>query len=114
MIIGGVVGVVVLGAIGASMGNQGNTPAGTVPQGGPSAPASSPAASEAAAPTPEPSGYKTGDRIKLGEEEFFAVVEVDPQVDPTDVFKPDAGNKWVAALVEIEGIDPNGATYNPF
>jgi uncharacterized protein DUF4352 len=115
LIIGGVVGVVVLAAIGSSMGNQGNTPAGTVPPPqGPSPTASTAAGSQAAASTPVPSTYKAGDRIKLGEEEFFAIVEVDPEVKPTDVFKPDAGNKWVAALVEIEGINPDGATYNPF
>jgi hypothetical protein len=59
--------------------------------------------------------YTVGDRIQLGNEEYFTVVEVDLAVDTTGmVFQPDAGNKFIAALVAIEGINPEGATYNPF
>jgi hypothetical protein len=52
--------------------------------------------------------------VKLGEEEYFAVIQVDANVKASGLVKPQAGKKWVAALVEIEGINPNGATYNPF
>jgi hypothetical protein len=55
-----------------------------------------------------------GDRIKIGEEEFFGIAEVDFAVPGTDFIKPSAGQKWIAALAEIEGINPDGASYNPF
>lgn len=68
-----------------------------------------------AAPTATTSdAYGIGDRVRIGDQEFFVVLEVDLNVKNDGVFKPDAGNKWIAALVEIEGIDPNGASYNPF
>lgn len=66
------------------------------------------------APTASSNSYKVGDRIKIGDEEYFTIVEVDPAVEPGEFLKPDKGNKWVAVLVEIEGINPEGATYNPF
>lgn len=115
LIIGGVVVVVVLAAIGASAGSP-NEPAGNLGTSQPSTTAASVAPTEAAVSTaPEPSGaYGIGDRIKLEEEEYFGVAEVDLDVPGTDVIKPAAGSKWVAALVEIEGINPDGATYNPF
>jgi hypothetical protein len=53
-----------------------------------------------------------GERIRLGDEEFLTVKEVDLDVPGGDVIGPGDGMKWVAALVEIEGIDPAGATYN--
>lgn len=108
LIIGGVAVVVVLAAIGASAGGSDNTPAGTV--GTP--PAGATAQPQATAPST--GGYKVGDRIKLGDEQYFAVVEVDPAYAGTDIFKPDADELWLAALVEIEGINPDGASYNPF
>lgn len=122
IIIGAVVVVVVLAAIGAASGGSGNTPAGSVatptPETAATAGGETPATSEAPADTPAaatPAGaYKVGDRIKLDDEEYFAVVEVDPAYKGTDVFKPDADKLWVATLVEIEGINPNGASYNPF
>lgn len=120
IIIGAVVVVVVLAAIGAASGGSSNTPAGTVatPTPGASTAEATPATSEAPAETPAaatPAGaYKVGDRIKLDDEEYFAVAEVDPAYKGTDVFKPDADKLWVATLVEIEGINPNGASYNPF
>jgi hypothetical protein len=77
--------------------------------------ATTPAASQAPSQAPAPSGaYKVGDRVKLGDEEYFAVTQVDPAVKATGAFKPAAGKKWVAALIQIEGINPDGATYNPF
>jgi len=126
LIIGGVVVLVVLVAIGASGGSK-NEPAGTVatPSPGASAVAGSPVAESPgavathtptdAAPSATAAGvYKVGDRIKLDDEEYFAVVEVDPAFKGDKVFKPEAGKLWVAALVEIEGINPDGASYNPF
>jgi hypothetical protein len=53
-----------------------------------------------------------GDRIRIGSEEYFTVVQVDPAVSGTTLLKPAAGHKWVAVLAQIEGIDPTGATYN--
>lgn len=121
LIIGGVVVLVVLAAIGASGGSK-NEPAGTIatPSPGASTVAQSPDAVATDAPTEvAPSAtaagaYKVGDRIKLGDEEYFAVVEVDPAFKGDGVFKPEADKLWVAALVEIEGINPSGASYNPF
>lgn len=114
LIIGGVVAVVVLAAIGASAGSK-NEPAGGLATSKPSGQAVSAAPTEATASSaPKPSGsYGIGDRIKLDEEEYFGVAEVDLDVPGTAVIKPAAGSKWVAALVEIEGINPDGATYNP-
>jgi hypothetical protein len=70
-----------------------------------------PAASSEPSP---PSSYGVGDRIKIGDEEFFAVSEVDLAVPGTEFIGPAAGQKWIAALAEIEGINPDGASYNPF
>lgn len=53
-------------------------------------------------------------RLQLGTEEYFTIVEVDLAVDTTGmVSQPDAGNVLVAVLVEIEGINPDGAAYGP-
>lgn len=53
-------------------------------------------------------------RLQLGTEEYFTFVEVDLAVDTTGmVSQPDAGNVLVAVLVEIEGINPDGAAYGP-
>jgi hypothetical protein len=80
--------------------------------GGESTAASDPAAPSAPAANGD---YGVGDRIQLGNEEYITVTEVNLAVDTTgELFQPDAGNKFVAALVEIEGINPDGATYNPF
>jgi hypothetical protein len=121
LIIGGVVVVVVLAAIGASMGSQ-NEPAGTVGSPSPGAAASPVPTAAGVVPTdapasvePSPTGaYAVGDRVKLGDEEYFGVSEVDLDFPGTDLLKPEAGKLWIAALVEIEGINPDGATYNPF
>jgi len=121
LIIGGVVVLVVLVAIGASGGSK-NEPAGSVATPSPdaSAVAQSPAAeatdapSDAAPSATAAGAYRVGDRIKLDDEEYFAVVQVDPAFKGDKIFKPEAGKLWVAALVEIEGINPNGASYNPF
>lgn len=86
-----------------------NEPAGTL--GSPSAAASSAEATQTATAS---GPYAVGDRIKLDDEEFFAVVQVDPNVQATGLVKPATGKKWVAALVQIEGINPSGASYNPF
>lgn len=120
IIIGVVAVVVVLAAIGAASGGSGNTPAGTVAPATPGVSTAevTPATSDAPAETPTtatPAGaYKVGDRINLDDEQYFAVVQVDPAFKGDGVFKPDADKLWVATLVEIEGINPNGASYNPF
>jgi hypothetical protein len=58
--------------------------------------------------------HRVGERIRLGDEEYLTVTQVDPNVSSTTAFQPAAGNKWVAALLQIEGINPQGATYNEF
>ncbi len=79
------------------------------------APASTAPTASATSSEPSPANaYIVGDRVKIGDEEFFGVSEVDLAVPGTDFFKPDAGNKWIAVLAEIEGINPDGAAYNPF
>jgi hypothetical protein len=80
---------------------------------GEASPSADVAASETAA-SERASSYGVGDRVRLGDEEFFGVTDVDPNVKGDGFLKPDDGMKWVSALVEIEGINPDGATYNPF
>ena len=118
LIIGVVAVVVVLAAIGASAGSK-NRPAGAV---GTQPPAASAAASAGAASQPSSeataqaagASYKVGDRVKLGNEEYFGVIQVDPSYAGTSVFKPSSDKVWFAALVQVEGINPTGASYNPF
>ena len=53
--------------------------------------------------------------VEGGEVDKFEIRWVYVEVDHGDgVFKPEADKLWVAALVEIEGINPSGASYNPF
>lgn len=53
-------------------------------------------------------------RLQLGLEEYFSILEVDTAVDTTGMAsQPDAGNVLVAVLVEIEGLNPDGAAYGP-
>ena len=118
-VIGGVVVLVVLAAIAAS-GGSGNAPAGTVATQSPGAFAAAQSSGATDTPSAAPpsatsaGAYKVGDRIKVGDEEYFTVSQVVPAFPGNDVFKPAADKRWVAALVEIEGINPSGATYNPF
>lgn len=54
-----------------------------------------------------------GDRIQIGESQYFTVNEA--KIWPgSDFIEPDAGKQFVSVLVEIEGIDAEGASYNPF
>lgn len=115
--IGGVLVLVVLtgtSLVGCSA-DASNEPAGNLATPTPEASVASAAPTDAASTQPSPpAAYVIGDRIQLGEEEYFGVAEVDLAVPGTDFIQPDPGNKWIAALVEIEGINPDGATYNPF
>lgn len=82
-----------------------------------SEPPSASQAAETAEPssTPEPPAQDAtvGDRIQLGDNQYFTVKEV--QIWPGDDFiKADEGNQFVSMLVEVEGIDPEGSSYNPF
>lgn len=114
LIIVGVVVVVLLGAF-ASAGSDENEPAGDLVTPSPGTSATVSPTVAVVSEEPEPSGsYVVGDRIKLADEEYFGVAEVDLDVAGTEFIKPETGKKWVAALVEIEGINPDGATYNPF
>jgi hypothetical protein len=104
----GVAVVMVLAAIGGCAEAK-STSAGTVaPTPGNSVASTLAGASQTPGQTAAPSlasgVYKVGDRVKLGDEEYFSVTQVDPAVKATGVFKPEAGKKWVAALVQIEGI----------
>lgn len=100
----------------ACSANESNEPAGNLatPTPGASVASAAPTNTPASSQPGPPASYVVGDRIKLGEEEYFGVVEVDLAVPGNDFIQPDPGNKWIAALVEIEGINPDGATYNPF
>jgi uncharacterized protein DUF4352 len=62
-----------------------------------------------------PSGSPgTGEKIRLGDEVFITLVESEYSTTGySQFFKPAAGNIVYAFLVEFEGIDPAGASYNP-
>jgi hypothetical protein len=113
-IIGGVVvAVVVLAAI-ASAAAPKNTLAPTNP---PSAGATSGAvASNPAVTSAAPSGpatYGVGDRVKLADEEYMTLEKAETGFT-SDLVKPKAGNVNASFLVAFEGINPSGASYNPF
>jgi hypothetical protein len=68
--------------------------------------------------------HKVGDRVKLQnvhleDEEYFTVAKVDLaweglpiKVAPPAGILPPVGTNWVTVLIEIEGINPDGAYYN--
>jgi hypothetical protein len=60
-----------------------------------------------------PGTAKVGDKIRLGDSEFFTAKKV-IRWPGQQFLKPEPGNQFVAVLVEIEGIDADGASYNPF
>jgi hypothetical protein len=127
IIIGGVAVVVLLAAVGSAAGQSQNSPANTprptsqsssdpASSDAASAPSEAPATASAAPAETDATGsgtYAIGDSVKLGDEEYFSLTDVDP-APKVNLVEPDAGNKFVSVLVEIEGINPNGATYNPF
>lgn len=120
-IIGGVViAVVVLAAIGSTSGGSKNTLAPTSPPEASSAVVATDAASVTEAPATEapaeatsPSVYSTGDRVRLGDEEYMTVEKAEKGYT-SDLIKPAAGNINVSFLIAFEGINPSGASYNPF
>lgn len=118
IIIGAVVVLVVLAAIGSAAGPK-NTLApssppvavasGSAPAG--SGPVSSPAPSTAGA-----SGaatYGIGDRVKLADEEYITLEKAETGFT-SEFAKPAAGNVNASFLIAFEGINPSGASYNPF
>jgi hypothetical protein len=120
-IIGGVVvAVIVLAAIGSAAAPK-NALAPTSPPVTSSAPASSVAAASNAAPSVDATAsasagtaaYGVGDRVKLGDEEYITIEKAEKGYT-SDLVKPVAGNVNVSFLVAFEGINPSGASYNPF
>jgi hypothetical protein len=57
--------------------------------------------------------YGVGDRVKLGDEEYISLEKAESGYT-SDFAKPKAGNVNVSFLVAFEGINPSGASYNPF
>ena len=57
--------------------------------------------------------YHRGERVKLGDEEYLTVTGVSSW-NGTDFVKPSANNTFVAVEVKIEGINPDGASVDPF
>lgn len=115
-IIGGVVvAVIVLAAIGSAAAPK-NALAPTSPPT-----ASSVAAASNAAPSVDvtasasagTAAYAVGDRVKLGDEEYITIEKAEKGFT-SDLVKPAAGNVNVSFLVAFEGINPSGASYNPF
>lgn len=59
--------------------------------------------------------YSVGDRVQVGDEQFITLAEFEADWKSDNQFiKPDQGNMFVAFLVEFEGINPEGSSYNPF
>lgn len=118
IIIGVVVAIVVLAAIGSAAGSK-NTLAPSAPPvavASGSAPAGSGPATSIAPPTAGASGaatYGVGDRVKLADEEYISVEKAETGFT-SDFAKPAAGNVNVSFLIAFEGINPAGASYNPF
>jgi hypothetical protein len=118
-IVGGVVAALMIVAVAAC--GSGTTPAGfgATPIPGTPTAAHSPNASGAAPSTPPAAPIKVGDRVTIlnrqrEAEEYFTVKQVDLDYQGGDYYgmHPDAGVDWVVALVEIEGINPTGTSYN--
>lgn len=120
IIIGAVIAVVVLAAIGSAAGPK-NTLAPSAPPAASGAAASIvepslPVSSSVAPTTPSASAtasYGVGDRVKLGDEEYISLEKAETGFT-SDFAKPGAGNVNVSFLVAFEGINPSGASYNPF
>ncbi len=98
------------------------TPAPTTP-----APATSPPAAPSATDAPPtdttPSqtapvatdGDVLGDKLRVGDYQFVTMAEAEYSPDGYSEFlEPDEGNVVYAFLMEFEGIDPEGSSYNPF
>jgi uncharacterized protein DUF4352 len=113
-IIGGVViAVVVLAAIASATGTK-NTLAPTLaPVGSSAAATGATTAAPSAAQTTSTSSFGVGDRVKLDDEEYITLEKAEEGFT-SDFAKPKAGNINASFLVAFEGINPSGASYNPF
>lgn len=84
-------------------------------------PTVTPAATAATAPTDAPSASPPGDtsgsqgeKITVGDYQYITMVDAEYSTDGySDFFGPDEGNVIYAFLLEFEGIDPAGSSYNP-
>jgi hypothetical protein len=78
--------------------------------------AASPIASGPASPvvsTAAPGTHGVGDRVRLGDEEYITLEKAESGFT-SDFARPKAGNVNVSFLFAFEGINPSGASYNPF
>jgi hypothetical protein len=113
VLIGGLALVITV-VIAACATGPGNTlvPTGTTPAAGTSNPAVTPGEVATAGPSTS-SSYGVGDRVKLGDEEYITLEKAEVGFT-SDFAKPAAGNVNVSFLLAFEGINPSGASYNPF
>jgi hypothetical protein len=120
IIVGVVIAVVVLAAIGSAGGSK-NTLVPTLP---PTLPPASSGVTANATPTATPTptamaqptsaaSFGVGDRVKLDNEEYITLEKAEEGFT-SDFGKPAPGNVNASFLVAIEGINPSGASYNPF
>lgn len=109
-----IVALLVVGALGNATRPPAGSPqpaAGTTPRA-----TGAGAAVPPASPTPPgpPAGSAIGDKVRIGDSQYATVQEAEySRTGYSEFFTPEAGNYVYAFLVEIEGIDPSGASYNP-
>lgn len=72
------------------------------------------AATQAPSPTVAPGG-SVGSKIQIGDFQYVTLVEAEwSESGYSEFFAPEDGNVIYAFLLEFEGIDPSGSSYNPF
>lgn len=80
----------------------------------PAPPATLPASTRPPAPPPGGIG-RIGEKIQLGGYQYVTLTDAEfSSTGYGEFFEPDPGNYIYAVLVEFEGIDPSGSSYNPF
>jgi hypothetical protein len=68
----------------------------------------------AAEPTPASSSGTGSDKIRLADYQYVTMADAEwSETGYREFFAPDAGNVVYAFLMQFEGIDPNGSSYNP-
>ena len=108
--------VVVIGGFGGSQGSPSASPAAPTASIAPTSAEPSTATTEPSDVTPSGSAvvvYKVGVKVRIGNEQYFTVPQVDYDYTGTTIFKPPAGKKWVAPLAQIQDINPAGSSYGP-
>lgn len=80
----------------------------------PSSPTHSPAPTRTGTPPPT-AGHTVGEKVRVGDSQFVTLSDAEYSSSGYSEFaEPEGDNVVYAFLLEFEGVDPDGSSYNPF